>query len=64
MEVPVLLEQIEPILEKYVIPELKNSVGFLRARACWVFGRYGHIEFKNKDNIHKAVEGIYHCLLD
>jgi len=44
----VLAEQIEVILEKFIIPEFKNSVGFLRARACWVFGKYGQIEFKNK----------------
>ena len=38
-----LSQNIEEILGNYVLPELNNSIGFLRARACWVFGRYGHI---------------------
>lgn len=41
--------EIEIVLQNFVIPELTNQVGFLRARACWVLGKYGgHIEFKNK----------------
>ena len=56
--------QMETILEQYVLPEFKNQIGFLRARACWIFGKYGHIEFKNPQNIKVAVEGISHCLMD
>ena len=46
MDNSTISNQIEVLLEKYVLPEFKNSVGFLRARACWVFEKYGHIEFK------------------
>ena len=56
--------QMETILEQHVLPEFKNTIGFLRARACWIFGKYGHIEFKNSQNIKIAVEGISHCLMD
>jgi len=59
-----LKAQMETILEQYVLPEFKNQIGFLRARACWIFGKYGHIEFKNPQNIKVAVEGISHCLMD
>lgn len=51
-------EQIELILQKHVLPEFKNEIGFLRARACFVFAKYGHIDFKNPENIKLAVEGI------
>jgi hypothetical protein len=46
------------ILQKHVLPEFKNPIGFLRARACFVFAKYGHINFKNIDNVKLAVEGI------
>ena len=59
-----LKAQMETILEQYVLPEFKNQIGFLRARACWIFGKYGHIEFQNPQNIKIAVEGISHCLMD
>lgn len=66
---PIFLEenlkiQMEAILENHVLPEFKNNIGFLRARACWIFGKYGHIEFKNPQNIKIAVEGISLCLMD
>ncbi len=37
------------------MPEFNNTDGFVRARACWVFGKYGGINFKNKDTVKKAV---------
>lgn len=55
---------MEQLLEQHVLSEFKNPIGFLRARACWVFGRYGHLEFKNANNIKIAVEGITTCLMD
>eukprot|EP01016_Furgasonia_blochmanni_P056412 TRINITY_DN9612_c0_g4_i14.p1 TRINITY_DN9612_c0_g4~~TRINITY_DN9612_c0_g4_i14.p1 ORF type:complete len:722 (-),score=286.95 TRINITY_DN9612_c0_g4_i14:171-2336(-) len=61
---PELLEKIEYILQICVLPEFKSEVGFLRARACETFAIYGFIEFKNKDNVKLATEGVYHCMLD
>lgn len=55
---------METMLEKYILPELQNSIGFLRARACRLFYEFGSIEFQNKANIHNAVTGIYNCILD
>lgn len=57
-----LKQQMEELLAKYVLPEFQSQHGFMQARACWVFGKYGNIQFQNKDNITKAVEGIYNCL--
>ncbi|CAD8063756.1 unnamed protein product [Paramecium sonneborni] len=55
---------LEQILEKYILQEFQNPVGFLRARACHLFNEYGSIEFKNKQNIQLAVQGISKCILD
>ena len=55
---------MEKILEQHVLTEFKNPIGFLRARACWLFGKFGHLEFQNPNNIKVAVEGITNCLMD
>jgi hypothetical protein len=64
IDISSIADNMEYLLEKYVIPEFTNKIGFLRARACWLFGIYGDLEYKNKDIVIAAVEGIYKCLLD
>ena len=60
-----LLQNIEPIMEKFVICELTNKNNhFLRYRACQFFARYGFIDFQNKKNVKNAVTGIYKCIQD
>jgi len=59
-----LRENMEVLLDQYVIPECKNQVGFLRYRACWLFGRYGGLNYKNRQIVKNAVENLYSCLLD
>ena len=39
------------MLERCVFPELNSNEGILRARACWLIGKYSNIEFKNKNNV-------------
>ena len=36
--------QTEGMLERFIIPEFNNELGFLRARACYVFAKYGSID--------------------
>lgn len=55
---------MEYLLEKYIVPEFSNKVGFLKARACWLFGIYGNLEYKKNEVIGAAIEGLYHCLID
>lgn len=60
---------MEEMIEKYLFPEFSSNVGFLRATACQVLGKYGgkseySLEFKNKENISVAVKGITQCLND
>lgn len=59
-----LKENMEVLLEKYVLPELKNSIGFLRYRACWLVGIFGGLRYKKTENITIAVEGLFNCLQD
>ena len=47
-----------------MLPQFKSPFGFLRARACWVFGEYSQITYKNIENIKDAVNGIHLCLSD
>jgi len=59
-----LRENMEFLLEKYVVPEFKNNIGFLRYRACWLFGIYGSLDYKNRQIVRDALEGLYTGLLD
>ncbi|CAD8152713.1 unnamed protein product [Paramecium pentaurelia] len=63
-KIDAIKDGLESILEKHILPEFQNPVGFLRARACHIFNEYGTIEFKNKQNIQLAVQGISKCILD
>ncbi len=55
-----LLQNIEPVMENFVICELTNKKNhFLRYRACQFFAKYGFIDFKNQNNVKNAVTGIY-----
>jgi len=59
-----LRQNMEFLLDQYVIPECKNQVGFLRYRACWLFGRYGGLNYHNSQIVKNAVENLYNCLQD
>ena len=54
---------IEEVLVKYLVPEFESKVGFSRATACWVFGKYtgnyeNSLKFKNNQTIQMGVKGI------
>ena len=49
------------LISSYVIPEFKNEIMFLRARAVDIFFECGNIVFP-MEVISKATEGIYLCL--
>jgi hypothetical protein len=43
---------MEEILVNYIVPEFESKIGFSRATACWVFGKYSgnyedSLKFKN-----------------
>lgn len=57
-------DQMETLLEKFVIPEFHNQSGFIKYRAAWLFGMYGAMDFQDKKLIVAATEGLYKCILD
>ena len=36
-----LKNSLEPLLQQYVFDELKSDNGFMKARACWLYGQFG-----------------------
>ena len=55
---------MEPMLQNYVFPEFKSAQGFLRLRACWLYGEFGDFKYKNQDHIKSAIDAIYQSLFD
>ncbi len=54
---------MEEILVNYIVPEFESKIGFSRATACWVFGKYSgnyedSLKFKNIQTIQLGVKGI------
>ena len=50
---------MEQMLQHYVMPELANEQPFMRLRACYVYGVYGDLKFKDSAHLKSVVEGIY-----
>jgi hypothetical protein len=60
---PKILGEMEVILATAVIPELASSEGFLRARACSVFEKYGYfVEFNDGQNLKNVCYGVAGCM--
>ena len=48
----------------HVIPEFKSSSGFMRRRACWMYGEFGDFTFKDQIHLKVAIDAVYNCLFD
>ncbi|KAI8909993.1 armadillo-type protein [Powellomyces hirtus] len=55
---------IEMFLVNNVLPELKSSYGFLRARACETLLSYEEARFENDEHRQYAFQGVLACLRD
>ena len=58
---------MESMLITHVLPEFNytgNGAGFLKMRACWMYGEFGYYNFKDQDHIKAAIDSIYKCLFD
>eukprot|EP01052_Picozoa_sp_SAG31_P056387 SAG31_NODE_16119_length_722_cov_0.958266_2_plen_109_part_01 len=42
---------LEDLLSSHVMMEFQNPLGFLRARACWIYGKLSNITFSNPGNL-------------
>ena len=46
-----------------MFPELASENGFMKARACWVYGEFAAFPFTNDDHLRHALNGLYQCLM-
>jgi len=53
----------ELMIQQYVFPELASENGFMKARACWVYGEFATFPFTNDDHLRHALNGLYQCLM-
>ena len=42
---------LEELLRNHVLPEFQSPVGYLRARACWVYSQFSNIKFRLPDSL-------------
>lgn len=57
-------QQLEHMLVQHVLPEFKNTLGHIRAKACWVAGMYADIEFSDQGNFNKLFQSVIERLAD
>ena len=55
-------QNAEMMIQQHVFPELASENGFMRARACWVYGQFAHFSFADEDHLRHALNGLYQCL--
>ncbi|KNC96420.1 uncharacterized protein SPPG_08317 [Spizellomyces punctatus DAOM BR117] len=55
---------LEQFIVTHVLPELKSSHAFLRARACETLLSYEGLVFENEGNQQMAFRGVLDCLVD
>ncbi|KAG5830559.1 hypothetical protein ANANG_G00311990 [Anguilla anguilla] len=57
-------EQMELMLQNYVFPLLNSSLGYLRARSCWVLHSFSSLQFHNELVLRNAVELVRQDLIN
>lgn len=57
-------EEIDPLLNQFVIPEFHSPLGYMRARACWVLHCFAGIRFKSELVLMEAVNLTVNALLN
>eukprot|EP01103_Thecamoeba_quadrilineata_P015393 TRINITY_DN4851_c0_g1_i1.p1 TRINITY_DN4851_c0_g1~~TRINITY_DN4851_c0_g1_i1.p1 ORF type:complete len:1011 (-),score=143.11 TRINITY_DN4851_c0_g1_i1:224-3256(-) len=55
---------LEDFIAYHVIPEFQNPNGFLRAKACWIFGQFAEIEYKNEMIFIAGLEQVLSLMKD
>lgn len=38
---------------------MKSENGFMKARACWIYGQFGSIPYANEDHLRHVLNAIY-----
>ncbi|XP_061085071.1 importin-8-like [Conger conger] len=57
-------EQMELMLQNYAFPLLNSSLGYLRARSCWVLHAFSSLQFHNELVLRNAVELVRQNLVN
>lgn len=56
------VDQLENLLVDFIFRESQSSVGFLRARACFVLGSFAKLKYKNAENFARCLSILICCL--
>ncbi|KAI1003843.1 putative importin [Podosphaera aphanis] len=56
--------QVEYFLVRFVFPDFKSPLGFLRARACDTVEKFEQLQFKDPDNLVIIYQNILQCMAD
>jgi len=59
---PELHAQFELLLSTSVLCETNSSIGFMSARACWLFGRFHKLAFQNEHFLTQIAAQLFVCL--
>ncbi len=59
-----IASQMEMFMKTHVLPELKSSFPFIRARACWMLQHFGNLEYTNQNDpigiFNLIIENLQH----
>lgn len=58
----VLVDNIEPVVKQYILPNLKNPIGIIRMRCAWVYLKFASVEFKDTASLSAAFEELVKAL--
>lgn len=61
---PPYSDQLEGMLVAHVLPEFGAAQGHIRAKACWVAGKYADIPFEHAASFNVLMSGVVACLCD
>ena len=50
------------MIKQHIFPELSSENGFMKARACWVYGEFASFSFEDEDHLRHALNALYQCL--
>lgn len=56
-------DEIDTMLVQYVFPEFTSTLGYMRARACWVIHHFAEMKVKNEEVLVEALRLIVNALL-
>jgi hypothetical protein len=59
-----IADQVEYFLVRYVFPDFKSPMGYLRARACDTVEKFEQLDFKDPSNLLIIYRNILECMAD